>query len=81
MITCRTLGPVELVSSETKQPVELKGNKNRALLFYLARSPRKSRSREHLVGILWAEKPEEKARHSLREAVRILRLLLGEEGL
>jgi len=81
MITCRILGPVEFVSTETGEPVDLKGNKNRALLFYLARSPRMSRSREHLVGLLWAEKPEEKARHSLREAVRIVRQLLGEAGL
>ena len=81
MITCRTLGPVEFVSSETGKPVDLKGNKNRALFFYLVRSPGRSRSREHLVGLLWAEKPEEKARHSLREAVRMLRRLLGEDGL
>ena len=81
MITCRTLGPAAFFSTETGEPVDLKGHKNRALLFYLARSPRKSRSREHLVGVLWAEKPEEKARHSLREAIRILRQLLGEDAL
>jgi len=81
MIACRTLGPVEFFSVEAGEQVDLKGHKNRALLLYLARSPSRSRSREHLVGLLWAEKPEEKARHSLREAVRMLRQLLGEDGL
>ena len=41
----------------------------------------RSRSRQHLTGLLWGEKPEDKARHSLREAARVLRRGLGEDGL
>ena len=66
---------------ESGEAVDLKGQKNRALLLYLARSPQKTRSRDQLIGLLWAEKPEDRARHSLREAVRVLRQLLGQEGL
>ena len=80
MINCRTLGPFEAYS-ETGESVDIPGNKNRALLVYLARSPRRSRGREQLMGLLWADKSEEKARHSLREALRVLRQRLGDESL
>ena len=80
MINCRTLGPFEAYS-ETGESLDIPGNKNRALLVYLARSPRRSRGREQLMGLLWADKSEEKARHSLREALRVLRQRLGDESL
>src|SRR2546430_4920251 len=52
--------------------------KHVALLVYLARSPRKSRTREHLVGLLWSDRDEKQARHSLSEALRVLRQALGD---
>jgi DNA-binding SARP family transcriptional activator len=61
-------------------PAELLWRKNLALLVYLARSPRRSRARDHLMGLLWADKPESAARHSLNEAVRVLRRSVGESG-
>jgi DNA-binding SARP family transcriptional activator len=78
VITCRTLGPPEVTVDGAEPPAELLWRKHLALLVYLARSPRRSRSREHLVGLLWADKPEAAARHSLREAVRVLRHCAGE---
>jgi DNA-binding SARP family transcriptional activator len=78
MIVCRTLGPVEVLLDGGLAPAELLWRKNLALLLYLARSPRRSRAREHLMGLLWAEKPESAARHSLNEAVRVLRRSVGE---
>jgi len=78
---CQVLGPVAVSADGGEAPAELLQRKNLALLVYLARSPKQTRGREHLTGVLWAEKPEAKARHSLREAVRILRRSLGEEGL
>ncbi|HTT66708.1 MAG TPA: AAA family ATPase [Gemmatimonadales bacterium] len=78
MITCRTLGPLAVTVNGAEPPPELLWRKHLALLVYLARSPRRSRSREHLVGLLWADKPETAARHSLREAVRVLRHCAGE---
>jgi hypothetical protein len=39
--------------------------------------PGMTRSREHLLGLLWPDKDEAKARHSLNEALRRLRVSLG----
>ncbi len=80
MITIRTLGPVEVLVDDGPAPAELLWRKHLALLVYLARSPGRVRSREHLVGLLWGEKPESAARHSLNEALRILRRCCGEAG-
>jgi len=81
MIYIRTLGPAEVQIDGEAAPPELLQRKNLALLVYLARSPHRRRSREHLTGLLWGDKPEAKARHSLREAARILRRVLGDDGL
>jgi DNA-binding SARP family transcriptional activator len=80
MILCQTLGPVGLSVDGGPAPPELLWRKHLALLVYLARSPR-GRTREHLVGLLWAEKPEAAARHSLNEAIRVLRRYAGETSL
>ncbi len=81
MIHCRTLGPVEITVPGSETPPELLWRKNLALLIYLARSPTRGRTRDHLIGLLWPDKPESAARHSLREATRVLRASLGEEGI
>ena len=73
MITCRTLGPLAVTVDGAEAPPELLWRKNLGLLVYLARSPRRTRSREHLIGLLWADKQDASARHSLREAVHVLR--------
>jgi DNA-binding SARP family transcriptional activator len=77
MISCQTLGPVGLSVDGAPAPPELLWRKHLGLLVYLARSPR-GRAREHLIGLLWAEKPEPAARHSLNEAIRVLRRYLGD---
>ncbi len=81
MITCRVLGPVEIIVDGDPAPAELLWRKNLALLIYLARSPKRTRSRDHLIGLLWGDKPEAAARHSLNEAMRVLRKCTGSEGL
>jgi DNA-binding SARP family transcriptional activator len=80
VITCRTLGPLSVTVDGAEAPPELLWRKNLAMLVYLARAPRRTRSREHLIGLLWADKPEAAARHSLREAVHVLRRSAGEAG-
>ena len=80
MIRCRTLGPVVVTLEGAPPPPELLWRKNLALLVYLARSPDRRRTRDHLVGLLWGDREQSAARHSLREAVRVLRRALGEEG-
>jgi DNA-binding SARP family transcriptional activator len=78
MILCRTLGPVELSVDGGPAPPELLWRKHLALLIYLARSPRRGRSREHLIGLLWGDRNEAAARHSLSEALRVIRHHAGD---
>jgi DNA-binding SARP family transcriptional activator len=81
MIRCRVLGPVDADVDGRPAPPELLWRKHLALLLYLARSPRLTRSRDHLIGLLWPEKDEGAARHSLNEALRILRRSAGDTAL
>jgi DNA-binding SARP family transcriptional activator len=62
-------------------PADVVWRKHLGLLIYLALSPDRTRTREHLTGLFWPEKPEQRARHSLNEAVRRLRARLGAERL
>ena len=80
MIVVRALGPADVSVNGAAAPAKLLWKKNLALLMYLARSPKGVRTREHLTGLLWGDKPEEKARHSLNEAVHVLRLCAGDDG-
>jgi len=80
VIVVRALGPADVTVNGAAAPAKLLWRKNLALLIYLARSPKRVRTREHLIGLLWGEKPEEKARHSLNEAVHVLRRCAGDDG-
>lgn len=73
MIRLALLGPVELSFGGQSPPRELTWRKNLGLLAYLARSPRGRRSRDHLVEVFWPERDEKDARHSLNEALRVIR--------
>lgn len=79
MIELRALGPPAVEVDGEGAPRELTWRKNLALLLYLARSPDRCRTREHLATLLWGEKNEEAARHSLNEALRTLRQHGGED--
>jgi len=81
VIEVRALGPVDVRVRKAPAPAELLWKKNLALLVYLARSPKRARTREHLVGMLWGDKSESKARRSLNEALRELRGSLGDGSL
>ncbi len=78
VINCRVLGPVEVTVDGGPAPAELLWRKHLALLIYLARSPHGTRPRAHLVSLLWGDKPEQSARHSLNEALRVLRRCCGD---
>src|SRR5437879_5274363 len=77
-VSVRVLGPARVTVEGAAAPPELLWRKHLALLVYLARSPRKSRTREHLLGLLWSDRNEALARHSLSEALRVLRRVLGD---
>jgi len=79
MIHCALLGPTEVTVDGAAAPSELLWAKNLGLLVYLACSPKRTRSRDHLVGLLWADKPEEKARRSLNQALHTIRHTAGRE--
>lgn len=76
-----TLGPLQLRIGDAPPPRELTWSKPLALLLYLACSPRRTRTREHLIGLLWPDKPEAAARHSLDVEVARLRKHLGVSSL
>lgn len=77
MIVCRTLGPVQVSLEDGSTPLDLQWRKHLGLIVYLARSPHKTRTREHLIGLLWGDKPEARARRSLNTAVSLLRGYVG----
>ncbi len=79
-VSVRVLGPAQVTVGGAPAPLELLWRKHLALLVYLARSPRKSRTREHLIGLLWSDRDEKQARHSLSEGLRVLRRVLGDAG-
>ncbi len=77
---CRVLGPARLTINGADAPPEILWRKHLALLVYLARSPRRGRTREHLLGLLWSDRDERQARHSLSEALRVMRRTLGDDA-
>ena len=78
VIVCQTLGPPVARLADGSTPADLQWHKNLALLVYLARSPKQTRTRDHLIGLLWGDRPEEKARHSLNVALGTLRSYAGD---
>lgn len=74
-------GPPELTQDGRPAPAELTWRKHFALLVYLARSPGGTRQRDHLIGLLWPEKNEARARHSLNEACGAIRRSVGDAAL
>ncbi len=62
------------------RPIELRTQKAVAVLGYLALTESKQESRERLVGLFWSRSDEEKARASLRQAVRELHSAFEKAG-
>ncbi|MBR0773597.1 hypothetical protein JQ625_02010 [Bradyrhizobium diazoefficiens] len=60
--------------------VRVKSRKSRAVLGYLALTDRHQETRERLVGLLWSESDENKARASLRQVLHELRETFLEAG-
>ena len=72
----RILGGFLLVGKDG-QEVPIPGKKVQALLAYLAMNPGQKHSREKLATLLWGDRMDEQARHSLRQALLALRKALG----
>jgi DNA-binding SARP family transcriptional activator/TolB-like protein len=59
------------------RPLRLNSRKGRALLAYLAMQPGCRASREQLANLLWGDRTDAVARHSLRQCLLLLRRSLG----
>jgi DNA-binding SARP family transcriptional activator len=64
----------------TGRVIGLTSRKAQALLADLAHGPGQQHTREKLATLLWGDAPAERARHSLRQALRALRKDLGQHG-
>ena len=78
-LTLRTLGGFEL-SRAGGEAVVLPGKKALALFVYLALHPETLQPREHLASLLWGDRFDEQARHSLRGCLMNLRRALNDEA-
>ena len=74
ILSIQVLGKFELRIDG--QPVELNSRKARALLGYLVLNESSEETRERLVGLLWSDSDEERARGSLRQCLREIRMAL-----
>lgn len=73
------LGPVRIERIDKKRSVRL-GIKIKALLAFLAFQPDRCADRDRVAGLLWDESSEADARHSLRQALMMLRARLGKNA-
>ena len=78
-LTLTTLGGARLALSNGRE--RCGPGKPLALLVYLACSPRRTATREHLLDLLWSDLPPDRARHALRQLIWHLRQALGDEAI
>lgn len=76
----RCWGSFAILAQSSGADLRPRGRKARALLAYLAMHPGKAISRERLTGLLWAERPDEQARASLRQTLFELRTFTRGEA-
>lgn len=81
MIRLRLFGAPVVEVSGGDPPPELLWRKHLALLIYLHCAGSRSLARAQLLDLLWGDKPESAARHSLNEALRVLRRSLDSGAL
>jgi DNA-binding SARP family transcriptional activator/tetratricopeptide (TPR) repeat protein len=75
-----TLGAPLLVSA-TNEAVRYRTRKHFALLIRLALEPGRKFARDYLIDLLWPDVPSDRGRHSLSQAITMLRHTLGPAGL
>lgn len=81
MIRARLLGPLEVTVDGNPAPTELLWRKHVALLLVLWLSGDRGRTRDQLIGLFWSDKAERAARHSLSEALRVIRRTAGDAAI
>jgi tetratricopeptide (TPR) repeat protein len=76
ILTLRTLGTFEMLRHGRQVP--LSRTKHKALVAYLCLNKGKAFQRDHLADFLWERSAEDKAKHSLNQALYSIRRLLPE---
>ncbi|HKG91824.1 MAG TPA: AAA family ATPase [Gemmatimonadaceae bacterium] len=77
LLRVQTLGEVRLVRDPDGQALALR-RKPLALLAYLARRAPRPATRAELSALFWGDRPEERARQSLRQALLELKQVVGD---
>ncbi|HEX9727358.1 MAG TPA: AAA family ATPase [Gemmatimonadales bacterium] len=78
-LTLVTLGGAALLRPDDSADTLLRPGKALATLVYLAASPGRTASREHLVDLLWADLDPDDARRALRQTVWFIRQRVGDD--
>ncbi len=81
VVSARLLGIPQVRIDGAPPPPDLIWRKHLALCVVLWVAPERRRSRDQLIGLLWSEKAEQSARHSLNEALRVVRRATGPEAI
>lgn len=77
-----TLGRFVLESVEGEQRTQIfQAGKPLALITYLQAQPGRTASRDQIAELLWGDHDTERARHSLRQAVLLIRQRLGDDAI
>ena len=77
LVSARLLGAPRIAIAGKPPLPELLWRKHLALCLVLGTAPERRCSREHLIGLLWGETTDRAARHSLNEALRVIRRAAG----
>ena len=66
------------LSTDDGTVITVLGRRDRAVLAYLALTPNQRESRERLAALLWSNRGDEQARHSLAQSTAVIRKALGD---